>query len=160
MANIFVKIDGVDGSSQDKEHSKWIEVQMATGAIALPFTGGRSGTGHASSGTASLSDVTFSKQFDASSVKLMEYCLNGTNCKTIEIHVCRRVNKELKTYWEAKIENGVVSNISQSFVEDQEPNEQFSINGAKWTWQYNVMDKEGKVTAKPKTTWDSVSQAE
>ncbi|MFG0273479.1 MAG: Hcp family type VI secretion system effector [Phycisphaerales bacterium] len=160
MANMFVKIDGIKGSSQDKNHKDWIEVQSMNGAMTLPFTGGRSGTGHAASGTASLSDVGFNKQFDASSVKLMEFCLNATSIKTIEIHVCRRVNKELKTYWEAKIENGVVSSVSQGFNEDMEPTETFSLNGAKWTWQYNVMDKEGKVSDKPKTTWDSVAQAE
>jgi type VI secretion system secreted protein Hcp len=160
MANIFVKIDGIEGSSGDKGHEKWIEVQNANQNLILPFTGGRSGTGHASSGTASIADVPFSKQFDASSVKLMEFCLNGTSIKKIEIHVCRRVNKELKPYWEATIENGVISSVSQGFNEDQEPFETFSVNGAKWTWQYNVMDKEGKISAKPKTTWDSVKQNE
>jgi len=160
MANMFVKIDGVKGSSDESKHSEWIEVESMSQGMSLPFSGGRSGTGHAASGTADLGDYAFTKQFDAASVKLMEFCLNATPIKKIEIHACRRVNKKLEPYWEAEITDGVISNVSQNFNENMEPVETFSINGAKWTWQYNQMDEKGKVSGRPKTTWDSKKQEE
>ena len=160
MANMFIKIDGIKGSSSDDDHKEWIEVESMQGGMSLPFTGGRSGTGHASSGGGTVDPISFVKQFDAASVKLMEFCLNGTSIKEINIHVCRTINKKLKTYWEAKITEGVILNVNQNFNENMEPTEAFTINGATFEWKYTQMDKEGKVKGEPKTTWDATKQRE
>ena len=75
--DMFLKLEGVTGESQDKVHTKEIDV------LAWSWGMSNSGTAHvgggAGSGKCNVQDLSFSKYVDSSSPKLMLNCCNGTH---------------------------------------------------------------------------------
>lgn len=115
--DIFIKIDGVDGESTDKEHVGWVEIQNISTGITLPFsnssysaTGGGGNTGRAD-----FDYITFSKFMDKSSVKMQEICGTGETQPKAEIHFCQAGDgKKKHTYMTYIIEKVVIANYSVS----------------------------------------------
>jgi len=78
--DMFLNLDGVKGESQDKVHTKEIDV------LAWSWGMANSGTAHvgggAGSGKVSVQDLSFTKYVDSSSPNLMLNCCNGKHFKT------------------------------------------------------------------------------
>ncbi|TXC83599.1 Hcp family type VI secretion system effector [Paraburkholderia azotifigens] len=75
MADMFIRIDGISGESQDAAHRGQIEVsswrwQIKQQAIMMSGSGG-------GASKASITDLEFVHQIDRSSPNLMRYCLIG-----------------------------------------------------------------------------------
>ncbi|GGD91758.1 Hcp family type VI secretion system effector [Caballeronia grimmiae] len=73
MADMFIKIDGIAGESQDLTHPGEIEVSSWEWKISAPATSGSGG----GAGKATASDFSFAHQIDRSSPNLMRFCLEG-----------------------------------------------------------------------------------
>ncbi|WP_144156174.1 Hcp family type VI secretion system effector [Paraburkholderia sp. BCC1885] len=75
MADIFIKIDGIAGESQDATHADEIEVNswrwnMSQQSSMMSGSGG-------GAGKATIKDLEFIHQIDRASPNLMRYCLTG-----------------------------------------------------------------------------------
>ena len=74
VTDFFIKIDGVDGESNEKSHTKWIEViDFSHGSvqnIAL-------GKAHEVSGRGQFTPFTFTHVVDKATPKLQNYCMTG-----------------------------------------------------------------------------------
>lgn len=75
MADVFVKIDGISGESQDVQHRGEIEVSSWRWKISQQSSM-MSGSG-GGAGKASITDLEFVHQIDRASPNLMRYCLTG-----------------------------------------------------------------------------------
>ena len=73
--DIFLKINGIDGESQDSSHKNEIEV-LGWGWQVSQQSSMHSGSG-GGSGKATVEDLTFEHMLDRASPNLMKYCLNG-----------------------------------------------------------------------------------
>jgi len=160
MASIFVEIDGIKGSSTDEAHKEWMEIDSFNHSMELPFTGTRSGTGHAASGAVSIEKFEFEKSFDAASPKLVEMCVNGQNINKATVNLCRTVNKKQQVYMTWTLKHVVVASVSHSGSGDEEPNESFALNAAKWEWEYTPYDAKGAKKPAVKASWDVRKQQE
>ena len=80
MANdYFLKIDGVDGESQQTGHTK--ELEMDNWSFGETQSGVSATATGSASGRVSLQEFRFSKRMDISSHKLMQHCSNGRHIK-------------------------------------------------------------------------------
>lgn len=83
--DIFLKIEGIDGESQDAAHKNEIEVLEWTWKVLQESTmHGGSGGG---SGKATVEDLTFTHSADKSSPNLMKYCLTGKHIPEAKLTV-------------------------------------------------------------------------
>jgi type VI secretion system secreted protein Hcp len=80
MANdYFLKIDGIEGESQQTGHLK--ELEMDNWSFGETQSGVSATATGSASGKVSLNDFRFSKRMDISSPKLMQLCSNGRHVK-------------------------------------------------------------------------------
>ncbi|BFG75397.1 type VI secretion system tube protein Hcp [Paraburkholderia terrae] len=82
MADIFLKINGIAGESQDAVHSGQIEVdswrwKMAQQSTMMSGSGG-------GAGKATINDLQFVHQIDRASPNLMRYCLTGRHIARVK----------------------------------------------------------------------------
>jgi type VI secretion system secreted protein Hcp len=75
MADMFVKIDGIAGESQDEFHPDEIQINSWRWKIAQQSSM-LSGSGGGAA-KATINDVEFVHQIDRASPNLMRYCLTG-----------------------------------------------------------------------------------
>ena len=80
-SDFFVKIDGIDGESNDKNHSKWIEVLEFSHGSVQPIAAGRStdvsGRGH-------FDPFIFIHQVDKATPKLQQFCMSGQKVAKVQ----------------------------------------------------------------------------
>ncbi|KMY85414.1 putative protein ImpD [Candidatus Paraburkholderia calva] len=72
--DIFIKINGIDGESQDAVHKNEIEVKKWNWEISQQST---MHMGSGGGGKATVDDLTFEHLVDRASPNLMKYCLTG-----------------------------------------------------------------------------------
>lgn len=75
MQDIFIKINGISGESQDADHLDEIDVLSWTWKVAQDSTM-LSGSG-GGAGKATVSDLAFIHSFDRASPNLAKYCFTG-----------------------------------------------------------------------------------
>lgn len=109
-ADVFMKIDGIEGDSNDSAHKKWIEVEQATFDITNPDAGyirprggGGGGGGGGDSGgevknprhSSKLNEFKIVKHIDVASPLLALACCDGRNIKSITIDFCRPLGEKV-----------------------------------------------------------------
>ena len=152
--SMFLKIDGIDGESEDDDHEKWIDIlswSYGMSQAASSHIGGGS-----SNAQASVQDVSVVKFVDKGTPAIMHCCLSGKHISKAELH-CTKAggdNKALE-YIIIKMDDVIISSVSTggSGGEDR-LTENVSLNFAKFEYQFTVQTKEGGAGAKPKVTWD------
>jgi type VI secretion system secreted protein Hcp len=78
--DFFLKLDGIDGESQDDKHKNEITVSsFSWGAIQTTSVAGTGGSG---AGKASLQDLNIMKHYDVASTPIYKALLTGTHIKT------------------------------------------------------------------------------
>ena len=119
----YIKFDGVDGESTDKDHKDWI--------ILLSFNQG-TGMQEDSATTRDqydVSDIIVVKELDKSSPKLSESIAKGKVFPKVEIHL--ESGKE--TYYAYELTNVMITSYTISGTNHEIPIEEFSINYEKIT---------------------------
>ena len=114
VTDFFIKIDGVDGESNEKNHSKWIEVvDFSHGSvqnIAL-------GKAHEVSGRGPFTPFTFTHVVDKATPKLQNYCMTGQKINKVEFQVCRSIGGSQVPVYEVTMENVKISKAEVNTVQ-------------------------------------------
>jgi type VI secretion system secreted protein Hcp len=156
----FLKIDGIDGESQDDKHKEWIEILSFNSGASQPSAGSRSTGGAASAERVNLQDFSVVKTLDKSSPKLFLHCCNGKHIPSVKIELCRATGDKQK-YMEYKMTDVIVSSVrpgGSSHAGESLPLEEVSFNFGKIEHIYTVTDqKTGKPKGDVKTNWDAVA---
>ena len=104
VTDFFIKIEGVDGESNEQNHSKWIEVvdfkHGSVQNIAL-------GKAHEVSGRGQFTPFTFTHVVDKATPKLQNYCMTGQKINKVEFQVCRSIGGSQVPVYEITMENVV-----------------------------------------------------
>ena len=78
MANdVYLRIEGINGESEDERHRNWIEVSNVLYAIHQPSADVVSTAGGHTTGRAELYPLSFTKLADISSPVLLQTCAAG-----------------------------------------------------------------------------------
>jgi type VI secretion system secreted protein Hcp len=83
--DIFLKIAGIDGESQDAAHKNEIDVSSWTWQV-LQESNMQQGSG-GGSGKATVKDLSFVHDVDRASPNLMKYCLTGKHIPEAKLTV-------------------------------------------------------------------------
>jgi type VI secretion system secreted protein Hcp len=108
--HMFMKIDSVQGESEDSTHSQQIEV---TG-----WNWGASQTGSAASGKgagtgkASVNDLTYTAYVDRSVPTLLNMCLLGTPFNSATLSICKATGGDTLDYLVVKMSSGLISGVT------------------------------------------------
>ncbi|MBN1442860.1 MAG: type VI secretion system tube protein Hcp [Planctomycetes bacterium] len=149
----YLKIEGVEGESSDKNHAKWIEVLSVSHGISQSATATSAG-GSTSGGRADHSDITVVKQIDSSSPVLLLACCNAKAHKNATIEFCRAMeDKQVFLKWE--LADVVVTGVRPYAAGGSEyPQEEVSLNYSTIKWTYTKTDVTGKATGDVVAGWN------
>jgi type VI secretion system secreted protein Hcp len=154
--DMFVKIDGIDGESTDKNHEGWIDVLAWSWDMSRPEGGLATSGGRLATGRVTHGDFSVVKTIDKSTPKLHLKCANGQHIPSVTLELCR-ANGEQETYMEYELTDVIVSSVSMSTtVQGGEtfPIEEVSFNYGKIEWTYTEYDAEGKAKGTVEAGWD------
>lgn len=150
--DMFMKMDGIDGESQDSKHDKWID--LLSWSVGLTQSGNMHMGGGGGAGKVSMSDFNFVKYSDKASTELFLHCCNGKHIPKVEVEV-RKAGEKPLTYMKWTLEDVIVTSLQMggSGGEDRLV-EQVSISAAKTTLEYTPQKADGSADATKKNGWD------
>jgi type VI secretion system secreted protein Hcp len=140
----FLKVDGIPGGSKDAKHKDWIEVVSwdmghQRQSVVSGATGGKAGP-------ATFDDLKITKYHDLATVKLANYCAQGTPIGSVVLECCRAGGDKMK-FMEVKMETVVVSSWRTGGKEKDtnaptDPYEYVTFTFAKIKWTYTDQKRE------------------
>jgi len=152
-ADMFLKIDGIEGESLDHKHKN--EIQLLSFSFGATQAGTAGIGGGSGSGKVQLHDFQITKHFDKSSVKLFEACATGKHTAKAVL-VCRKAGGDQQEYLKYTFSEVLVSSISQSGSgSDVLPTESVSLNFSKIEIEYKPQDEKGGLGGVIKAGWDA-----
>ena len=143
--DFFLKIDGIEGESQDSKHKNEFQLLSysfgASQAHALDFTGGGHGAGKVS-----FTDFTFVKQVDKGSPKLMLACATGQHIPKAVL-IVRKAGKDQQEYLKVTLTDILVSNVIVNGDGHRSPlpTDEIKLNFAKIEFEYKTQNKDGSL---------------
>lgn len=149
----FLKIDGVEGESQDSKHKNEIEVESWSWGETQ--TGTHAGGGGGGAGKVSMQDFHFVMRVNKATPKLMLSCASGQHIKTAVL-TCRKAGGEQQEYLAIKMSDLLVSSYQTggSRHADVVPNDQISMNFSKIEFEYKEQKPDGTLGSPVKAGWN------
>lgn len=141
----FLKIDGIDGESQQKSHEGEIEIDSFSWSESNE--GSSAVGGGRGAGKVSMADFSFSMTVNKASPKLFLYCATGKNIPEISL-TCREQGGEQEEYLKMKFTDSIVSSFQTGGSEGiVKPLDQVSINFTKIEYSYAAQKEDGTLEA-------------
>jgi type VI secretion system secreted protein Hcp len=106
----FLKIDGIKGESQDKNHKDEIDIVSFSWGMAQQGTASKGGGMGA--GKVAVKDIVVVKEVDASSPKLFDACFTGKHIPSAQL-TCRKAGGSAIEYWTVKLTDILISSVHQ-----------------------------------------------
>jgi type VI secretion system secreted protein Hcp len=158
LVDYFLKLDGIQGESQDSKHKNEIEIES--------FSWGANQTGTAShgggmgAGRVQMQDFNFVKRIDKASPKLMLACANGEHVKSA-ILVCRKAGKDQQEYLKITFTDLLVASYitNGSGGADVIPMDQIALNFSKVEFEYKEQKPDGSLGGAIKAFYDMKTQS-
>jgi type VI secretion system secreted protein Hcp len=157
LVDYFLKIDGIQGESQDSKHKNEIEIES--------FSWGANQTGTAShgggmgAGRVQMEDFHFKMRVNKSSPKLMLACANGEHIKNAVL-VCRKAGKDQQEYLKITFTDMLVSayqNMGTGAI-DVIPMDEIALNYSKIELEYKEQKPDGTLGGAIKAFYDMKQQ--
>lgn len=151
-ADIFLKIDGIDGESKDEKHKNEIEVLSFSFGASQPGSSGFGGGGGV--GKVQVHDFQFSKYYDKSSPKLFEACATGKHDAKLTL-TCRKAGGTQQEYLKVVLSEALIASVQDSGSGgDSLPTESVTVNFSKIEIEYKPQDEKGNLGGVVKAGWD------
>ena len=152
QTDYFLKIDGIDGESQDSKHKGEIDV--------LSWSWGESNMGsHATgagggAGKVQMQDFHFAMHASKASPKLLLHCANGEHIKKA-ILTCRKQGKEQQEYLVITFTDCLISSFQTGGSSgDVIPVDQISLNYAQINYEYKEQKADGTLGGAIPAGWN------
>jgi type VI secretion system secreted protein Hcp len=141
----FLKLDGIQGESQDKTHKNEIEIESFSWGATQ--TGTASHGGGMGAGRVSVQDFNFVMQVNKASPKLFLACAQGEHIKNA-ILVCRKAGKEQQEYLKVTFTDLLVSSYQTGGAGGggATPIDQISLNFSKMEMEYKEQKADGTLS--------------
>jgi type VI secretion system secreted protein Hcp len=149
----FLKIEGIEGESQDSTHKGEIELQSWSWGESQSGTYSYGGGGGA--GKVNMQDFHFVARVGKSSPKLLLACATGEHIKKAVL-TCRKAGKEQQEFLKITFSDILVSSyqLGGSGGSDILPVDQISLNFAKIECEYKEQKPDGTLGGAVKTGYD------
>ncbi len=155
MIDAYLKIEGINGESEDDRHKNWIEVSNVLYAIHQPRAETVSTAGGLTSGRAELHPITFQKLADIASPVLLQTCAAGKTIAkgTFEFMRADSDGKPIP-YFKIELENLMIANISPDSGNGGVIQERVQLAYAKIKWNYTRQSIRGGAQGSTMGGWD------
>jgi len=154
----FLKIEGIDGESQDDKHKGWIEILSFSVSAQQPVSATASSSGGATTQRVNIQHFSVTKSMDKASPKLFEACCTGQHFGTVTIELCRAGGGENKLkYMEYKLSNAVIASVHPSGTAggSDVPHEEIGFDFGKIEMTYvQQQRKDGSGSGNVSAGWD------
>jgi type VI secretion system secreted protein Hcp len=149
----FLKIDGVEGESQDSKHKGEIDLDSwSWGETQSAPSGGGGGGG---AGKVAMQDFHFVTKVSKASPKLFLACASGQHLSKALL-TCRKAGKDQQEFLEVTLTDVLVSSFTTGGAETGGvvPTDQFSLNFTKIEYKYTQLNPDGALAPPIKVGWD------
>ena len=149
----FLKIEGIEGESQDHKHKNEIDVESwSWGETNVGDAAHRGGMG---AGKVSMQDFHFVMRINKATPKLMQHCATGQHVKEATL-TCRRAGKDQQEYLKIKLSDFIVSSYQTggSRGDGIIPVDQVSLNFSKIEFEYKEQKPDGTLGGAVKAGYD------
>lgn len=153
MVDYFLKIDGIEGESQDAKHRGEIEIESWSFGEVQTGTAARGGGMGA--GKVQMQDFNFVMKVNKASPKLFLACARGDHIKSAVL-TCRKAGKDQQEYLKVTFSDILVSSFQTSGAAsaDMLPMDQISLNFAKIEFEYREQKADGTLGGAIKSWYD------
>jgi type VI secretion system secreted protein Hcp len=153
IVDYFLKLDGIDGESEDKTHSK--EIQLESWSFGEQNSGSMAHGGGGGAGKVQMHDFHFVMKTNTASPKLFLACASGEHIKKAVL-TCRKAGKDQQEYLKWTFTELIVSSYQTggSGSSDVLPLDQISLNFAQAEITYKAQKADGTLAGELKTGWN------
>jgi type VI secretion system secreted protein Hcp len=149
----FLKIDGIQGESQDDKHKNEIDIMSWSWGESQTGTMGYGGGGGA--GKVDMQDFHFVMVVNKATPKLILACADGEHIKKA-ILTCRKAGKTQQEFLVYTFSDLIVSSYQTGGSRgDVIPTEQVSLNYSKMEVEYKAQKLDGSLDGGIKAGWDT-----
>ncbi len=150
-ADMFLKLDGVEGESTDHKHKNEVELLSFSWGATQPHSSGH-GTG-AGVGKVQIHEFSFTKLMDKSTVKLFEACATGKHFPQVVL-TCRKAGGDQQEYSKIVMKEAIVSSWNHSGSGGSSlPTEHVTLHFSSIEIEYKPQDEKGNVGGVLKAGW-------
>ena len=149
----FLKLDGIDGESQDAKHKGEIDLESWSWGETQQGTGSFGGGGGA--GKVAMQDFHFVMKVNKASPKLLLACAGGDHIKQ-GILTCRKAGKDQQEYMKVTMSDLLVASFQTGGAGSSTdiPVDQISLNFSKIEYEYKAQKADGTLDGAVKVGWD------
>ena len=140
-SDIFAKIGDIKGESLDDKHKDEIEVLSFSWGVTN--TGATAAGGGGGAGKATFQDLSIVHKIDKASPLLMQACATGTHIK--EATITRRAYKEQRDYLIVKMNDVMITGVTDGDASGQAGSETVSLAFAKIDLEYKPQKADGSL---------------
>jgi type VI secretion system secreted protein Hcp len=153
LFDAFLKIDGIEGESQDSKHKG--EIDLESFSWGATQTGTAVAGGGLGGGKVAMQDLHITKQVDKASPKLMLACANGDHIKSAVL-TARKAGKDQQEFLKITLTDVLVSSYQMGGTPSGSsiPMEQVSFNYSKIEKEYKEQKPDGTLGGTVKAGWD------
>jgi len=151
-SDMFLKLEGIEGESNDDVKKKHIEI--ASFVVSGANTGSFSSATGGGTSKVNLQDVHFTKLIDKASPNLFGYLTTGKHIEKATITV-RKAGGDPKDFFTITLSPCLVSSYNISGQDGGgSPQESFSLNFDKIEYEYKTQDDKGALGPSIKKTYE------
>lgn len=156
MANdAYLKIEGINGESEDDRHRGWIEVSNVLYAVHQPRAEILSTGGGHTSGRAELHPISFKKLADLASPVLLQTCATGkTLAKAVFEFMRADGDGKPIPYFKIELENLIIASLTPDSGQGGIITEHVQLAYAKIKWSYTRQSIRGGTQGNTSGGWD------
>jgi len=150
-SDYFLKIDGIDGESQDHKFKGSIQLESFSWGASNPASFGHGSGGGV--GKVSMHDFSFSMHTSKASPNLMAACSQGKHIPKATLSA-RKAGTEQNEYLTFKFTDVIISSYTIAGGGGDLPSDSLTIAFEKIEWIYQAQDAKGAVGSPAKGGWD------
>lgn len=136
----FLKIDGIEGESQDKSHKGEIEIDSINFGVSQ--TGGMGYGGGGGVGKAAFQDIGFTKLVDKATTKIAQSCASGKHIPKI-VFTARKAGENPHEYMIVTASDVIITSHTFGGSPSGAMSESVTFNFTEIKFKYNEQDAKG-----------------
>jgi type VI secretion system secreted protein Hcp len=150
--DIFLKIDGIKGESQDSKHKGEIDILSWSWGVSQSGTTPTGAGGGA--GQAHVNDITLTKHVDKSTPPILQHILNGGHIKSADMYIRKAGGSPLE-YLKIHFEDVAVSSYATGGSSGQDRvTENVALKFSRFKMDYTPQKADGTGDAAITIGWD------
>ena len=143
-SDVYLKVDGLEGESNDSKHKNEIEVLSFTWGVTQQITGTVSSSGTFTGQRCDMSPLVIQKLFDKASPKASQACAAGDHFASAVLTLCR-AGGDKQPYMEYKLSDVLLSSVQVGGGgEGGVPSESWALQYSKIEMKYTQIGLDGK----------------